>query len=74
MKHHETLLKHCETSRNTQTLAIQCNDVGSAFDVETLALGVETSVLGAATLVLGAAISVLGGVSGDIGAEFLAIA
>ena len=29
MKHHETLLKHCETSQNTRTLAIQCDDIGA---------------------------------------------
>ena len=29
MKHHETLVKCCETSRNTRTLAIRCDDIGA---------------------------------------------
>ena len=29
MKHREPLLKHCETSRNTRTLAIQCDNIGA---------------------------------------------
>ena len=29
MKHHETLLKHCKTSQNTQTLTIRCDDIGA---------------------------------------------
>ena len=62
MKH----LKHCETSRNTQTLAIQCNNVGSRWgDIGAWRSGI----------VLGVAISALvpsfrqhqHGVSGDIG-------
>ena len=29
VKHHEILLKHCETSWNTRTLAIRCDDIGA---------------------------------------------
>ena len=29
MKHHETLVKRCETSRNTRTVAIRCDDIGA---------------------------------------------
>ena len=28
VKHHGTLVKHCETSQNTRTLTIRCDDIG----------------------------------------------
>ena len=28
VKHHETLIKHCKTPWNTQTLAVQCDNIG----------------------------------------------
>ena len=31
MKQHETLLKHSETSQNTQTSAIRCDDIGARW-------------------------------------------
>ena len=53
VKHHELLLKHCETSRDTQTLAIRCNNIGARHgdtgDISAKRkVGAETSVLGAA--------------------------
>ena len=31
MKHHETLLKRCETSQNTRTLTIRCDAIGARY-------------------------------------------